>query len=1183
MGTLQTRISVCENRGEDDGILGMPFFKAHGVTIDLANGLLWQIPEGPAFINAIHRCAALKAPLPLAPLSEDPWVSEFPEVWISDKAECGTVKSACVLIEGKDPPPQRQYKYPAEAEIGIGKTIEGLLKWDVILPMQSICNAPLWPVLKADGVTWRMTVDFRALNAATPPVAPVVAKYNEILTAIAAGSRYYSVIDLANAFHSICLHESCWYKFAFTFRGRQYAFKRTPQGFHSSPAICHAHVAQMWDRLLPSSRPHVLSYVDDVLIHAPTHEQTTEITREVLGLIQETGFKANREKAQLVQTTVKYLGLTLGPDGRTPDSQRTEVISKLPAPTDVASLRALLGTFNFSRDFIEAFSDKARPLYALLKKNAPWQWGPEQQQAFALLKQSLATAPALAHPDPTKPFYIQLATSDKSIGATLTQHQAGAQRVIAYASRNLSPIEIKFSPCEKTCLALIWSLTHWEFIIGGSRVIVQTTHTPLKYILSGKVQDGQVSNARIAQWTLALVNKGVEFKKEQNEPPAPYGLLVTGEEHECPLPLVQHMPWPMTWGIPLAEAKQQGFVCWFCDGSSFHVAGSPRTGYGAIRVKDAFILKGCVRPHSSQAAEVEALLAVLDFEPLDSPLAIYTDSDWTAKAATVWLPVWQQQDWKNSEGRKIAHLQTWVRVTERLLARTGPTQISHVKGHQKNNTEVAFWNDQADLIAKEAALNDPLYMDAVFPLQPVTTRLQAKRGAPWFDLAELQKADPDIARLKLAGKDSTGKLLIEERDEIVWAVDADGTRHWVVPLEVRGDLIQFVHEQGHRGKDLTLERVKDVGWWPGMRREVVQWVDNCLSCAMVNADPSGPKAPIQHQRIHGPWARIQIDFIGPLPPTPRGNRYCLTVIDPFSKWVEAFPCKRNTAAVTAKILFNNVWSRWGISEVDSDLGSHFVGEVTQELCKALGIKQRFHIAGRPQASGAIERTNRTLKEALRKMVKPSGRDWDEKLPIILMAIRGTTAVHGYTPHMVMTGRKMQLPEAFWLNTQLPSDLEPVVVNDAWVQNLLTNLHTVHLQVAQTLGQAQRTIDKKLGWVKNPRQWEEGQQVLYRKFSQQGHALGAKWQGPVPITRRVSPAVYQVAIPKQNGEAWHKYFHSSQLKEWKGGQPSLPKPVFDPGGTAQLMSPLQAAPLRQVSIGYPPDPPFIPLDETFMAL
>ena len=152
----------------------------------------------------------------------------------------------------------------------------------------------------------------------------------------------------------------------------------------------------MWDKLQPTCQPHVLSFVPDSLVHTDTEEKTHAITKEVLNIIRETGFKASREKAQLVQTQVKSLGLSLGIHGRTPEAPRVEVISKLPTSTNVPSLRALLGLFNFSSDFLESFADKAHPLYALLKKNVPWNWGPEQQAAFADLKQSLLQAPALA-------------------------------------------------------------------------------------------------------------------------------------------------------------------------------------------------------------------------------------------------------------------------------------------------------------------------------------------------------------------------------------------------------------------------------------------------------------------------------------------------------------------------------------------------------------------------------------------------------------------------------------------------------------------------------------------------------------------------------------------------------------------------------------------------------------------
>lgn len=49
-------------------------------------------------------------------LIEDPWVQDFPEVWVTDKADVGTVKDVCILREGMDTTPQWQFRYSAEAE-----------------------------------------------------------------------------------------------------------------------------------------------------------------------------------------------------------------------------------------------------------------------------------------------------------------------------------------------------------------------------------------------------------------------------------------------------------------------------------------------------------------------------------------------------------------------------------------------------------------------------------------------------------------------------------------------------------------------------------------------------------------------------------------------------------------------------------------------------------------------------------------------------------------------------------------------------------------------------------------------------------------------------------------------------------------------------------------------------------
>lgn len=84
-----------------------------------------------------------------------------------------------------------------------------------------------------------------------------------------------------------------------------------------------------------------------------------------------------------------------------------------------------------------------------------------------------------------------------------------------------------------------------------------------------------------------------------------------------------------------------------------------------------------------------------------------------------------------------------------------------------------------------------------------------------------------------------------------------------------------------------------------------------------------------HQWIKEPWARIQIDYIGPLPNTARENKYCLVVLDPFTKWIEAIPTKTNTVQKTAIQLFNiGFFFYWGIpQQIDSDQGYHLTGQV----------------------------------------------------------------------------------------------------------------------------------------------------------------------------------------------------------------------------------------------------------------
>ncbi len=77
-----------------------------------------------------------------------------------------------------------------------------------------------------------------------------------------------------------------------------------------------------------------------------------------------------------------------------------------------------------------------------------------------------------------------------------------------------------------------------------------------------------------------------------------------------------------------------------------------------------------------------------------------------------------------------------------------------------------------------------------------------------------------------------------------------------------------------------------------------------------------------------------------------------------SRWVEAYPTGRATAAHTAKCLVTDFIPRWGLPDcIDSDQGTHFTGQVVKEVSRMLKIKWNRHCPYRPQASEQVDLRN----------------------------------------------------------------------------------------------------------------------------------------------------------------------------------------------------------------------------------
>ncbi|GFU10560.1 retrovirus-related Pol polyprotein from transposon 412 [Trichonephila clavipes] len=95
-------------------------------------------------------------------------------------------------------------------------------------------------------------------------------------------------------------------------------------------------------------------------------------------------------------------------------------------------------------------------------------------------------------------------------------------------------------------------------------------------------------------------------------------------------------------------------------------------------------------------------------------------------------------------------------------------------------------------------------------------------------------------------------------------------------------------------------------------------------------------------------------------------------------------------------------------QLHSDQGRNFVSAVLKGVCELLGIDKTKTTPLHPQSDGMVERFNRTILNNLSLMVSKNQQDWDQKVPLFLLAYR--SAVHettGYSPSQMLFGRELR--------------------------------------------------------------------------------------------------------------------------------------------------------------------------------
>ena len=186
--------------------------------------------------------------------------------------------------------------------------------------------------------------------------------------------------------------------------------------------------------------------------------------------------KGNHCKCDFLHPEVAYLGHIIGRDGVRPDPAKVSAIKEFPRPKTARNIRQFLGLSGYYRRFIKNYAKLAKPLADLLKKEAKFIWGPEQEESFCKLREALCQEPILRYPDFSKTFKLTTDASEYAIGAVLTQEIDKMDMPIAYYSKIMTGIEQRYEVTEKECLAVLYAINNFRPYLYGREFILACDH-----------------------------------------------------------------------------------------------------------------------------------------------------------------------------------------------------------------------------------------------------------------------------------------------------------------------------------------------------------------------------------------------------------------------------------------------------------------------------------------------------------------------------------------------------------------------------------------------------------------------------------------------------------------------------------------------------------------------------------
>ena len=386
----------------------------------------------------------------------------------------------------------------------ITKSISPWVSPVVIVPKKSATGEP---------PQRRMCVDFRRLNKQLPEVKNIsggkgcislvpLPKIDELYAKLQ-GYKVFSTLDLRSGYYHIGLSDSAKSKTAFVVSGMgKFEINRVSFGLAQVPA----YFQRLINEVLTDCN-FAMGYLDDIIIFSKTEEEHLQHLEEIFERLRKAGLKLKLQKCSFFKKHIQYLGHLISDEGNQPLPEKLESMAKMPVPQNAKQVKQFLGLVGYYRKFVPHFSDIARPLTQLTRKNEGFNWSTECDKCFHMLKDYLQEAPILRYPDPTADYILYTDASKYAYAGVLTQSIDSTDHPVAYTSGLFRGSQLNWAALTKEAYAIYMSVKKLSCYLDSTQITLRSDHLPLKKFLEKNTMNAEVNN-----WAVEVESQNINFE-----------------------------------------------------------------------------------------------------------------------------------------------------------------------------------------------------------------------------------------------------------------------------------------------------------------------------------------------------------------------------------------------------------------------------------------------------------------------------------------------------------------------------------------------------------------------------------------------------------------------------------------------------------------------------------------------